>query len=537
MAMLGSLLGGIGLFLLGMHLMTDGLKMSAGGALRSILDQGTKTAFRGILSGAAITAVVQSSSAVTVAIIGFVNAGLMTLRQSVGVIYGSNIGTTMTGWLVALVGFNVNIKVIALPAIGIGMALRIVFSGKRPGAAGLALAGFGIFFMGIGVLATAFQDLGQCIQLEALFIEGFGGLFLFVGIGFGLTMLMQSSSAAMAVTLTASAGGLIPLSAGAALVIGANLGTTSTAALSVIGATPNAKRVAGAHVAFNVITGALALLILPLFLSALVTLRKTVGLADDPAPLLALFHTLFNTLGVLLMWPLTRYLVRFLKERFRVAEEEWARPKYLDRNVLATPTLAMEALFRELGRIGEISRRMCRRAVRGERHSRVQGGDRRALNSLVKAVGDFAGRMRQGGMPEQLSNLVPNALRVARYYSEAAELAERVAGARVGGDPIETPELVGAIKSFEGRVKQLLKATDSRAAGYSAVACGTLLSEILKEYQALKSGLLKAGADGLVKVGRLVAELDMLSDIRRIGEQVEKGSRYLADLTEKAATP
>ncbi|MBW2285295.1 MAG: Na/Pi symporter [Deltaproteobacteria bacterium] len=187
MAMLGSLLGGIGLFLLGMHLMTDGLKMSAGGALRNILDQGTKTAFRGILSGAAITAVVQSSSAVTVAIIGFVNAGLMTLRQSVGVIYGSNIGTTMTGWLVALVGFNVNIKVIALPAIGIGMALRIVFSGKRPGAAGLALAGFGIFFMGIGVLATAFQDLGQCIQLEALFIEGFGGLFLFVGIGFGLT--------------------------------------------------------------------------------------------------------------------------------------------------------------------------------------------------------------------------------------------------------------------------------------------------------------------------------------------------------------
>ncbi|MFO7903393.1 MAG: Na/Pi symporter [Pirellulaceae bacterium] len=163
-------------------------------------------------------------------------------------------------------GVQIRYQAIALPVFGIGMGMRAIFGTKRQGAVGMAVAGFGIFFIGIDVLNTAFQNLGSRVQLETFFTEGFGGLLLFVGIGFLLTMLMQSSSAVMAVTLTAASGGLIPLNAGAAMVIGANMGTTSTAALSVIGATPNAKRVAGAHVAFNLITGAMTFLILPLFL-------------------------------------------------------------------------------------------------------------------------------------------------------------------------------------------------------------------------------------------------------------------------------
>jgi len=531
---LGVLLGGIGLFLLGMHLMTDGLKTAAGTALRSVLEKGTQTPMRGILSGALITAIVQSSSAVTVAIIGFVNAGLMTVRQAIGVIYGSNVGTTMTGWLVALVGFKFDIKAIALPVIGTGMGMWLLFGDRRQGAVGMALAGFGVFFIGIDVLNTAFQDLGSRVQLGTLFREGIGGLLLFVGIGFLLTTLMQSSSAAMAVTLTAASGGLIPLNAGAAMVIGANLGTTSTAALSVLGATPNAKRVAGAHVAFNIITGAGALLMLPLFLALLVTLRKVVGLENEPAAMLALFHTAFNVLGVLLMWPLTRRLVRSLKRRFRSSEEQMSRPRYLDRNVVATPTLAMEALFLELGRIGEISRRMCSRVLTGSKQDpKTQVGDRRALNSLVDAVGEFAGLIRQSPVPEEVSNRLPNALRVSRYYSEAAELAENVAGARANGKRIETPELMEDIKTFETRVDQLVGVADSRASDYSETECRDLMEQILTAYQSLKAKLLKAGAEGLVQVRSLVDELDTLSNIRQIGEQIEKGSRYLAALTKQ----
>jgi phosphate:Na+ symporter len=529
--MIGGLLGGIGLFLLGMHLMTEGLKFAAGQALKRILERWTRTPLRGILSGALITSVVQSSSAVTVAIIGFVNAGLMGLAQAVGVIYGSNIGTTVTGWLVAIVGFDINIKALALPLVGLGMVLRIIYGGKRYGALGEAMAGFGVFFMGIDVLKAAFEGLGQIIHPETLVSPGLTGLIFFVGVGFVLTVLMQSSSAAMAVTLTAASGGVIPLNAGAALVIGANLGTTSTAALAVIGATPNAKRVAGAHVAFNLITGAAALLILPLFLSALVALRRGVGLGDDPAPLLALFHTAFNVVGIFLMWPLTRWLVRFLEKRFRSAEEEESRPRYLDRNVMATSALAMEALVLEIGRIGAIARRMAVRAISGSPSAleRMEA-DRRALDSLVEAAGEYSGLIRQSNMPAELSALLPNALRISRYYSETAELALEVARARGSGNRIHAPELASVISHFEENLLHLVECADAHSDNYTARACKLQLQELQEEYQILKSRLLRAGSEGEVAVKQLVDELDLLSNIKRIGEQIEKGARYLADL-------
>jgi phosphate:Na+ symporter len=191
----------------------------------------------------------------------------------------------------------------------------------------------------------------------------------------------------------------------------------------------------------------------------------------------------------------------------------------------------MEALFLELGRIGEISRRMCGRALsRSKQDSRAQHKDRRALNSLVDAVGEFAVRMRQNRMSEDVSILLPNALRVSRYYSEAAELAENVAGARISGFRIERPELMKDIMAFEARVDQMVRNADPRLAEYSPEVYQRLLQQILEEYQTLKSNLLKAGAEGLVPVRSLVDELDMLSNIRRIGEQIEKGSRYLAEL-------
>jgi phosphate:Na+ symporter len=149
LSMIGSLIGGIGLFQLGMLLMTDGFKLAAGKTLRNILESSTSTPLKGLLSGALITSLVQSSSAVTVAIIGFVNAGLMSLSQAITVIYGSNIGTTMTSWLVALIGFKVNIKAFALPAIGVGMMQRLIKGPGRQGAIGEALAGFGVFFLAL----------------------------------------------------------------------------------------------------------------------------------------------------------------------------------------------------------------------------------------------------------------------------------------------------------------------------------------------------------------------------------------------------
>lgn len=297
----GAIAGGVGLFLLGMGMMTDGLKLAAGPTLEHILARSTQTRMRGLLSGVSVTALVQSSSAVTVATIGFVNAGLLSLSQALWVLFGANVGTTMTSWLVALVGLKLKIEALSLPLIGIGMLLRLVGEGGRRQGAGIALAGFGVLFLGIDVLKDAFSGLPNEFTLPAH--DGVGDVVVKVGIGVGLTVLMQSSSAALVVVLTAAQGGLLTMQGAAAVVIGANIGTTVTALIVAIGATPNAKRAAAAHILFNVLTGLVALAILPWLIDFLSVLGVWLALDGSVTARLALFHTVFNVLGVVLIWP------------------------------------------------------------------------------------------------------------------------------------------------------------------------------------------------------------------------------------------
>ncbi|MCQ9376874.1 Na/Pi cotransporter family protein [Methyloversatilis sp. XJ19-49] len=352
------LLGGLGLFLLGMGFMTDGLKLAAGPALERILAEWTRTRLRALLSGVLVTGLVQSSSAVTVATIGFVNAGLLTLGQSMWVIFGSNVGTTMTGWLVALVGFKMPIELFALPLIGVGMLLRLTGEGSRRGAIGMTIAGFGALFLGIDVLREAFGGIGSAVSFDAWAGGGAGSVLSAVLVGIVLTTLMQSSSAAMAVVLTAVAGGVVPLSVAAAGVIGVNLGTTVTAIIAALGATPNARRTAAAHVAFNLITALVALLSLPVLLALVAWMTEVLELEPTATTVLATFHTTFNVLGVLLMWPLSMRLERALSARFVTPDEDAGRPQHLDANVLSVPTLALDALALEARRVGAMGRGM-----------------------------------------------------------------------------------------------------------------------------------------------------------------------------------
>lgn len=353
--LIGGALGGVGLFLLGMRLMTEGLKVAAGVMLRDILARWTRTRLRGLLSGALITAIVQSSSAVTVASIGFANAGVLTLGQTMWVIFGSNVGTTMTGWIVALVGFDIKIEAFALPLLGIGMFLSLTGTSNRRGALGEALAGFGVFFLGIATLKATFAGLGESIDLSGFVGGGVLNSALFVLLGFVLTSLMQSSSAVIAIALTAAAGGIFTIEAGAAVVIGANVGTTTTALLAVFGATSNAKRVAVSHVAFNILTGIVALALLPLLLLAVQGIENTLAVSGSAAATLALFHTIFNILGVLIMWPLATRLETWLAGRFVTEEEDESRPRFLDKNSLEIPALAINSVLLELRRVADIS--------------------------------------------------------------------------------------------------------------------------------------------------------------------------------------
>lgn len=333
---LGTVIGGIGLFLLGMILMTDGLKALAGDALRSILARFTTNRFSALATGAGVTALVQSSSATTLATIGFVSAGLLSFQNSIGVIIGSNLGTTSTGWIVSTLGLKLSIGRIMLPVIGFGALANLMGKG-RLAQAGMALAGFGVIFIGIDTLQEGMQSFAAVFNPADFPSGGIGGVLLLVAIGALMTVVMQSSSAAVATTLTALSGGAINLEQAAALVIGQNIGTTVTAGIAAIGASTAAKRTALAHVCFNAGTGAMAILMLPWFIAAVLRFAGT----QDPAVSIAMFHTAFNLLGVLIFMP---FLPQFARAVERIIKERGARlTRFLDPSAVEIPSVAVEA--------------------------------------------------------------------------------------------------------------------------------------------------------------------------------------------------
>jgi phosphate:Na+ symporter len=530
----GTFIGGLGLFLLAVSMITEGLKLAAGDALRDILARYTSTPLRGVASGILVTGVVQSSSAVTVATIGFVNAGLLSLRQSLGIIYGANVGTTMTGWLVAVVGFNLDLESFALPLIGIGMLARLTGERRTVGAVGEALAGFGLFFVGVDVLQQAFQSFADDVQVGAIAPQSGSGLLLYVGLGFLMTVATQSSSAAIAITLTAASGGVLGFDAAAAAVIGANVGTTSTAALAVIGATANARRVAAAHVVFNLVTGLVAVCILPLMTWAVRSGGTALGLADTPVVSLALFHTGFNVLGLLLMWPLSQRLADFLSGRFRSRAEMLAKPAYLDQNVLATPALAMDALRLELGRAVTMTREAVRTAVSVEGppdHSVEE--QRQVARGLLNAIESFVIQMETARLAADQSSSLPLVLRITNYLEDVMVLAADLDNHRDDVDALMRPDVYTAVAEFQADVLAHVDRCDPAADGFGLDELAASYSALRQRWHDLKTRLLEAATLGNLPIARLNSGLEGLRSYLKIAEQLTKVAERLVALGDK----
>ena len=334
-----SILGGIGLFLLGMALMTDALKALAGDALRLILSRFVSGPWSAMLSGATATLLMQSSTATTLTTIGFVSAGLITFPQSIGVIFGANIGTTSTGWMVSLLGLQFSIAIVAMPAVAVGAVLRLL-GRDRVAAAGLAVAGFGLIFVGIDTLQVGMAGLAERFDLSGLTSETLGARALLVVIGFVMTVIMQSSSAAVATTLTALHAGAVSMPQAAALVIGQNIGTTATAVIAAFGASVAARRTALVHVLFNVITGMVVFGFLPMFVRLAEFASQMVEPAS-PAVGIAAFHTGFSVLGIALLVPVMSRL-SVLVERL-VPERGPDLSRRLDSSVANLTPVAIEA--------------------------------------------------------------------------------------------------------------------------------------------------------------------------------------------------
>jgi len=426
------LLGGLGLFLYGMSLMGEGLQKAAGDRLRGILEILTGNTFSAILVGAGVSAIIQSSSATTVMVVSFVNAGLMTLKQAIGVIMGANIGTTITAWLIAI-----DLGEWALPAIGLGFLSIMLAKNKTYRYIGQTILGFGLLFLGIEVMSTALSVLKQNPKLAELFISidasPIKGLFL----GIVVTMLIQSSSATTGLVIALGSQGLLSFGAGLPLILGANIGTCITAILASIGSTRTAKKASAAHLLFNVVGSVLAMILLPWF----TRLVFFVSTKDDFAHLIANAHTAFNVLNTLL-WigfvPVMEKMVNHLVPGHDSVLPQKA-PEYLDKRMLTTPSVALSLASRELLRMAKIASEMIEDSkLAFFEHSKKAIEDTLAKEDVVdhiqkELISYLSAILSRASLTKQqsakmagLMNIVSDVERVADHCTNLARYSENV---------------------------------------------------------------------------------------------------------------
>ncbi len=374
-----TLLGAMGMFLYGMNLMSSGLQKAAGDRLRGFLSAMTSNPFKRVMTGVGITALIQSSSATTVMVVSFVNAGLLTLVQAIGVIMGANIGTTITAWMVSLLGFKADISILAVPL----MLLGFLFSNSKKNQhrnIGELIVGFSLLFLGLSFMKESVPDLKQTPEVLEFVRQwsgyGFWSVLIFLGVGTILTLILQSSSATMAITLIMLSMGWIPFPMACAMVLGENIGTTITANIAASVGNPSAKRAALSHTIFNVFGVIWALILFRPFLSLVGKIIELMGFpnpaaegfavsnpdgADGTAALygLSMLHTLFNLINtIILVWftgLIAKVVTKIIKEPEN-KEEKAFRLKYIGAGPLATPELATEQAFKEIIHFAQISK-------------------------------------------------------------------------------------------------------------------------------------------------------------------------------------
>jgi phosphate:Na+ symporter len=515
------LLGGLGLFLLGMVLLTDGLKAFAGNALRDALMRFTGTPAKAFTSGAAVTLMVQSSSATTVALIGFVSAGLLTFPQAIGVVMGASLGTTGTSWIVSVLGLKVSLGLYALPLVGIGALMHLLARVRwRP--FGLALAGFGLIFIGIETLQTGMQALSGRFDPAQLPVAGFAGHLAALAIGIVMTVLMQSSSAAVATTLTALHVQAVTFDQAAALVIGAAIGTTATGALASIGGSVPAKRTALAHALFNLMTGAIALLLLPVFLWLLGQAQQHAGL-EPGAVSLAAFHTAFIALGVALFLPFTGGFARAIE---RLLPESGPRlTRHLDDSLLAAPPVALEAVRRTLASAAlellELAQPLLESSVAALDAARVA-----EVRDALDRTQRFLARIPPAVRDQPLS-----ALHVAQLH--ALDHLKRLADRLNLAAPTRQAITQEPLQPAAGRCRELLDLARRSLRGHPPdgwrASMADLATSVAAVHHEERAAILRQTASGRQGPLDTLATLDALRWMERFAHHVWRIGHYLID--------
>ena len=420
---------GVAIFLLGMLSLEKGFKSFSGGVLANFLQRTTDATWKSLSFGMVATSLMQSSSLVSVLTISFLSAGLIPLAQGIGIIFGANLGTTTGAWLVAGLGLKVDIAAYALPMLVFGVIMTFQKNSKHFTAAGWALIGMGFLFLGIAYMKDGFEAVSTGLDLSQYAVPGFRGLLIYAAIGIAMTVVMQSSHATLILTITALAAGQVSYENALALAIGSNVGTTVTAILGAISASVAGRQLAVAHLIFNLTTGAIAIVFIGQFVVAVDWLSELVGIATDDYTLkFAVFHTLFNLVGVVLMVPIINPMVTLLQKllREKVEPVETTRVRYLSKAALEFPDTALEVIAKETAHLANNAFEILAHGLNLHRTDITSSADinaviakcndildldindkyQRKVKPLYSAIMEYSIRAEQAMDPAQLDQLI-----------------------------------------------------------------------------------------------------------------------------------
>jgi len=513
--------GGLGLFIFGIHLMGAGLHKASADKIRKILAALTSTPFIGMLVGAGVTSLIQSSSATTVMLVGFVNAGLMTLRQAIGVILGADIGTTITAQLIAF-----KLTDYALPIIGLGMAMSIFAKKKFYKSIGEFLFGFGILFLGLKILTGSVKPFGASESVRNAFIIFSKSPITGIATGMIVTMIVQSSSVTVGLVLALASVGLIDLRGAIPLILGDNIGTCITALLASMGTTISAKRTAIAHVTFKVIGVVLLLIFLPYYQKLIAATATNIMRQCANA------HTIFNVMITMLFLPLAGVLARTIEKvvpgKETVVE---AGPKHLEKHLLNTPVLALQAAIHETIHTLNLVKEMIDEAIEGFMGNDIKALDKvsqgeEAVDSLRMAVSNYLVELMQRELSEEESKKIPSLLhiindveRIGDHAENLRDLAERKIDEKLPFSKMAISE----IRQMQGEIDQMVEEAIS-ALKTNEVKEAQKVIERESRVNLLRNKLnqnhVKRLEDGTCKVLSGIVFLEMVSNFEKIGDHL-----------------
>lgn len=538
------LVGALGMFIFGMKIMSESLQQAAGSRLRNMLGSITSNRFKGVLTGFGITSIVQSSSVTTVMTVSFVNAGLMTLRQSAGVMMGANIGTTITGWLILIFGFKVSLSSYALIFIAFGAPLLFFSKSKAKTWAG-AIIGFALLFMGLGELKNAVPELGADSALVQFFIDFkdvWYGPVMFVFLGALVTVVIQSSSAAMALTLTMVAGGVIPFEVASAMILGENIGTTITAELASLIGNVHAKRSARIHSLFNIIGVTWALLLFPFILKAIM---YAIGAADPSNPTadestigLALFHTVFNTLNVLILIWFVPQIVKIAERTVKSkggADEEF-HLDFIGTGILNTPELSILEAKKELAKFGKITSKMSKftqqllveknKKERGNLYAKLEKYE--TITDRVEIeIANYLNKVSEGEMTEEASkrvrgmNSIANDLeRIGDIFFQISKTLERKDAEKIWFSPAQRTNLQDMFKLIDEAFEIMTTNLNAHKDSVSIIDANNAEIKINNKRNELRNEYLKNMEDPEFNIQSGMIYNDIFYSCEKIGDHI-----------------